>query len=68
MEDYLNFIPKPGLGGFKHNNYMNSIGKDGSFAADMKFFMEHPDDTAEIKKSYKFKDVANRCDWIVVLD
>ena len=49
--------PTPGLGGFKHNKYMNSIGKDGSFDADMKFFMEHPNDTAEIKKSYKFKDV-----------
>jgi predicted metal-dependent phosphoesterase TrpH len=58
VEDYMKFEPKPGQGGFKHNKYMNSIGKDGSFNADMKFFMEHRDDTQAIKKAYRFKDVS----------
>ncbi len=59
VEDYMKFEPKPGQGGFKHNKYMYSIDKDGSFNADMKFFMEHRDDTLSIKKAYKFKDVSD---------
>jgi hypothetical protein len=58
IDDYKQFKPKPGLGGFKHNKFMSSIGKDGSFNADMKFFMEHQDETSSIMKAYRFKDVS----------
>jgi hypothetical protein len=59
IEDYRKFEPKPGLGGFKHNKYMNSIGKDGSFSADMNFFMEHQDDIQSVRKAYRFKEVSD---------
>tara|TARA_B100000809_G_C15048926_1_gene498260 strand:+ start:77 stop:934 length:858 start_codon:yes stop_codon:yes gene_type:complete len=55
---YDQFIPQPGLGGFKHNNYMGSLGYDNTFDADMKFFKQHPEEIATIMKSYVFKTVS----------
>jgi 3',5'-nucleoside bisphosphate phosphatase len=58
VDGYDQYTPQPGLGGFKHNNYMGSLGYDNSFDADMKFFSQYPEEIATIMKSYVFKSVS----------
>jgi predicted metal-dependent phosphoesterase TrpH len=54
---YDRFTPQAGLGGFKHNQYMGSLGYDNTFNADMKFFKKHPEEASKIKGAYAFKSI-----------